>query len=118
MEKPLSNFIFTYANHNDNKYDGEIGGLRRKQVVISDIEHIGKESNNLEESEAVSVSDNDYVIYDNTMQKIIDTIKNLSYAEARKIGISQGNLSYLKKKVREGKRITLKKKTMGKLLSA
>ena len=58
-------------DHNDNKYDGSIGELRRKQIVINDIEHIGKESNNLEESEVIGVSDNDYVIYDNkTEQKI------------------------------------------------
>ena len=62
--KPFSEFLFGYMDHNDNKYDGEIGELRRKQIIINDIEHIGKESNNLEESEVIGVSDNDYVIYD------------------------------------------------------
>ncbi len=49
---------------NKEKYDGSIGELTRKQIIISDIEHISKESNNLEESEVIGVSDNDYVIYD------------------------------------------------------
>ena len=53
--KLLSEFLFAYADHNDNKYDGGIGDLRRKQIVISDIEHIGKESNNLEESGVIGV---------------------------------------------------------------
>ena len=35
------------------------------------------------------------------MRNVINTIKNLSYAEGKRIGISQGNLSYLKKKTWE-----------------
>ncbi len=114
--KLLPEFLFTYADHNDGKYDGGIGELRRKQLVISDIEHIGKESNNLEESEVIGVSDNDYVIYDNkTEQKIADVIKNMTVKRAKQIGISKRNMRYLKKKVREGKWIILKRKTLKKL---
>ena len=86
--KPLSEFLFGYMDHNDGKYDGDIGELKRKQIVINDIEHIGKESNNLEESEVICVSDNDYVIYDNkTEQKIIEVIKKLTPKQAKTIGI-------------------------------
>ena len=114
--KPLSEFLFAYADHNDNKYDGEIGELKRRQIIISDIEHIGKESNNLEESEVIGVSDSDYVIYDDkTEQKITDIIKNMTAKQAKQAGISKRNLRYLKKKVRESKRIILKKKTLKKL---
>ena len=105
-------------DHNDNKYDGSIGELRRKQIVINDIEHIGKESNNLEESEVIGVSDNDYVIYDNkTEQKITDVIKNMTTKDARRIGLSKRHLFRLKKGIKEGKRIMLKKKTLNKLLN-
>ena len=105
-------------DHNDNKYDGSIGELRRKQIVINDIEHIGKESNNLEESEVIGVSDNDYVIYDNkTEQKITDVIKNMTTKDARRIGLSKRHLFRLKKRIKEGKRIMLKKKTLNKLLN-
>ncbi len=83
-------------------YDGGIGELRRKQIVISDIEHIGKESNNLEESEVIGVSDNDYVIYDNKAeQKIMDVIKNMTTKNSRRIGLSKRHLFRLKKKVKE-----------------
>ena len=114
--KPFSEFLFSYMNHNDGKYDGDIGELRRKQIVINDIEHIGKESNNLEESEVIGVSNNDYVIYDNkTEQKIADVIKRLTPKQAKQIGISKRNMRYLRKKVKEHKWIKLKRKTWLKL---
>ena len=103
-------------DHNDNKYDGDIGELRRKQIVINDIEHIGKESNNLKESEVIGVSDNDYVIYDNrTEQKIADVIKRLTPKQAKQIGISKRNMRYLKMKIKTKKQIILRKKTLMKL---
>ena len=104
-------------DHNDNKYDGNIGELRRKQIVIGEIEHIGKESNNLEESEVIGVSDNDYVIYDNkTEQKIANVIKNMTTKDARRIGLSKRHLFRLKKGIKEGKKIVLKSKTVKKLI--
>ncbi|MDE1825337.1 MAG: hypothetical protein KGH61_01675 [Candidatus Micrarchaeota archaeon] len=116
--KPLSEFLFAYANHNDNKYDGAIGELRRKQIVINDIEHIGKESNNIEESEVIGVSDSDYVVYDNkTEQKITDAIKNMTTKDAKRIGLSKRHLFRLKKRINEEKKIELKKKTMKKLMN-
>ena len=115
--KPFSEFLLDYMNHNDGKYDGNIGELKRKQIDIGEIEHIGKESNNLEESEVIGVSDNDYVIYDNkTEQKIADVIKNMTTKDARRIGLSKRHLFRLKKRVKEGKQIVLKKKTLKKLV--
>ena len=85
--------------------------------VIGEIEHIGKESNNLEESEVIGVSDNDYVIYDNkTEQKIANVIKNMTTKDARRIGLSKRHLFRLKKGIKEGKKIVLKSKTVKKLI--
>ena len=104
-------------DHNDGKYDGDIGELKRKQIVINDIEHIGKESNNLEESEVIGVSDDNYVIYDSrTEQKIAGAIRNMTTKDARRIGLSKIQMFRLKKKIKEGKKIVLKKKTIKKLL--
>ena len=115
--KPLSEFLFGYMDHNDNKYDGSIGELRRKQIIINDIEHIGKESNNLEETEVIGVSDNDYVIYDNkTEQKIVDVIRNMTTKDAKRIGVSKMQMFRLKKKIKEGKKIVLVRKTMKRLM--
>jgi hypothetical protein len=92
-------------DHNDGKYDGDIGELRRKQIVINDIEHIGKESNNLEESEVLGVSDDDYVIYDSrTEQKIAGAIRNMTTKDARRIRLSKRQLFRLKKKIKEERR--------------
>jgi hypothetical protein len=49
--KPLSEFLFDYFDHNDNKYEGDLGELKRRHIEIGNIEHIGKESNNLDETE-------------------------------------------------------------------
>ena len=114
--KPLSEFLFAYADHNDNKYAGEIGELRGRQVVINEIEHIGKESNNLEESEIIGISDSYYVIYGNKIeQKIEDAIKNMTSKDAKRIGLSKRHLFRLKKEIQRGKRLVLMKKTIKKL---
>ena len=105
-------------DHKDNKYEGDIGELRRKQINIGEIEHIGKESNNLEESEVIGVSDNDYVIYDNkSAQKITDVIRNMTTKDAKHIGLSKMQMFRLKKKIKEGKNIALKRKTVKRLIT-
>jgi len=94
-----------------------VGELNRKHIDIEDIKHIGKESNNLEESEIIGVSDNDYVIYDNrSEQKITDVIKRLTPKQAKQIGISKRNMRYLRKKVKESTKIIFKRKTLNKLI--
>ena len=114
--KPFSEFLFGYINHNDNKYNGSIGELRRKQIVINDIEHIGKESNNLEEKEVIGVSDNEYVVYNSILgRKIIDIVRNMSNKEAKRVGIARTELFYLKKKINNAKEIRLKTKTLNNL---
>lgn len=102
--------------------DGDNGILSRKHVIIDNIEYIGKESNNLEETEIMGVSDNDFVIYsddkDNnkTNDKIKHFIENMTNEQAKRIGISRSNLFYLKEKVGKGEKIRLKKKTIRKLM--
>ena len=85
--------------------------------VINNVTYIGKESNNLEESEVIGVSDDDLVIYGNkTGQKITDAIRELTLKQAKKVGISERNMHYLKGKVKRGEPIVLKKKTVKRLL--
>ena len=49
-------------------------------------------------------------------QKITDVIKNMTTKDAERIGLSKMQMFRLKKKINEGKRIVLKKKTI-KMLS-
>ena len=69
------------------------------------------------ESEVIGVSDNDYVVYDNkTEQKIADVIKNMTTKDAKRIGLSKRQLFRLKKRIKKGKKIMLKRKTINKLI--
>jgi hypothetical protein len=112
-----SSFLFDYFEHNDNKYEGNLGELKRRQIGIGSIEYIGKEPNNLEETEVIGVSDNDYVIYDNkTEQKITNVIKNMTTKDAERIGLSKMQMFKLKKHIKEGKKVVLKRKTLKKLM--
>ncbi len=114
--KPLSEFLVAYIDHDDGKYDGKIGELQRKHIAIDGIIHIGKESNNLEESEVIGVVEQNYVAYSNeTENKILLVIKDISYEEAKGLGIGRTTLYYLKKKIKEGKKIRLKRKTYNSL---
>ena len=57
-------------------------------------------------------------IYDNkTEQKIADVIKNMTTKDARHIALSKRQLFRLKKRIKAGKRIVLKKKTVKKLMT-
>jgi DNA-binding Xre family transcriptional regulator len=118
--KPLSEMFFDFVNHKEDKYNGDIGALTRQKITLDNVIHIGKESNNLEGTEALGVSDNDYVIYDNASDneitlRIMNSIKNMTPEQAKQTGISKRNLQYLRKKVKNGTQITLKRKTLYKL---
>ena len=90
----------------------------QEKISILEIEHISKESNNLEESEVIGVSEGDYVIYDNkTEQKIADIIRDMTTKDARHIGLSKMQMFRLKKKIKEGKNIVLKRKTVKRLIT-
>jgi len=49
-----------YLNHPESKFDGNIGVLKRKHIVASRVLHIGKESDNLDESEILGVDSESY----------------------------------------------------------
>jgi hypothetical protein len=46
--KPLSKTILQYIDHPESKYEGGIGQLEQWHIEVTDIVHIGKESNNIE----------------------------------------------------------------------
>jgi hypothetical protein len=47
--KPLSKTILQYIDHPESKYEGDIGQLERKHIMVTEIVHIGKEANNIED---------------------------------------------------------------------
>ncbi|MGA2914246.1 MAG: hypothetical protein ABSE07_12130 [Methanoregula sp.] len=47
--KPLSKTILQYIDHPEYKCDGDIGQLERRYIYVSEIVHIGKEANNIDD---------------------------------------------------------------------
>jgi hypothetical protein len=63
--KKLDSFIETYIDHPESKFRNgdKKGKLKRRKLLAGKIKHVGKESDELEESEAVGISENPYVTY-------------------------------------------------------
>ena len=86
--------------------DGNIGILERKHVNVIGIVHIGKESNELEESELFGVDVGSYEIYedvknlDKKFEKIASRILKLKPKDVKKFGISKQTLWNIKNKIR------------------
>lgn len=112
--KTMGDNFWNYVNHPESKFDGNIGILQRKHLQITSIVYIGKESNNLEDSEALGVNDGSYVRYQNNqipVQKILD----LKPKEAKKYGFSKTQLSRIKKSLICGK-YNFQMKTLQKIM--
>ena len=111
--KPLTTVLKDYTSHPESKSEGDIGILRRRHITIgnSSIEHIGKESNALEESQIFGVKDGNYTQYQNVKKVIL----NLNVKSAKAIGISKRNLYYLKEKAISGDLSKIKLSTINKL---
>ncbi len=92
----MDKVIMDYWMHPESKFNGEEGILSRKNITISaeSIKYIGKESNELEESEIIGVSDGNYTLYENLIEKA----KSLSNSERLKAGISKSWFYELKKR--------------------
>lgn len=106
---PLEKVIWDYWNHHESKSDGDIGELKRKHIFFdsSSIKYIGKESNELEESEIIGVSDDDYTVYEDLAEKA----RNLTNEDRKRLNIPKRRFYQLKKQKsafqREGKIVRL-----------
>lgn len=97
--KDLSQIFWDYLNHPESKFDGDIGILHRKHLQISNVITIGKESNDLEDSEIIGVDNRSYVLYQN--QKLDkERILNMSVKEAKQLGIAKNQLYRIKNSIR------------------
>ena len=95
-----------YLNHSESKFDGNIGVLQRKHVVVTGVIHIGKESNRLDESELFGLDDSSYEMYqdeskiDEKFRKIAPKILKLKPKNVKKFGISKQTLWNVKCKIK------------------
>ncbi|MHB8546479.1 MAG: hypothetical protein ACYDAJ_06905 [Nitrosotalea sp.] len=104
--KTLWDTFEEYLRHPESKFEGDTGILKRKHVIVSKIIHIGKESNNLEESDAFGVNSESYQTYekvedlDAKFSKISDIILKLNPKDVKKFGMSRQTLWNVKKHIK------------------
>ena len=111
--KSLSQVFLDYINHPESKLRGDVDLLKRLHLIIqkSSIHYIGKESNELEESNILGVSDKNYTEYQDIENKILQ----IKPAQAFKLGLSRTNLITLQKKVRKKIPLRLQNRTLAKI---
>ncbi len=110
--KQLHDIFSEFINKSESKFDGDIGELKRKHIIVDNITHIGKEAKNIEFVGTLKKAE--YEIYENN-EKLTQILLSMSVSEARKIRISKTTLHCIKKRILEGKTIKLRKKTLEKL---
>lgn len=121
--KPFWDVFLEYLNHSESKLEGDVGVLNRRHVVVSGIVHIGKESNNLEESELLGVGFGNYELYENLedldekFRKISDRVLALKPRDVKKVGISKQTLWNTKQNVRSKKIQNISFRIKNKLVS-
>lgn len=115
--KPLSEVMQDYLDHTESKSDGDVGILKRKYLTINKLSicYIGKESNELEETQIVGVSKTNILEYHDQQEKITTMIENLSLEEVLQIGLSKRIYYYWKNKIKQHDTIVIKKNVYKKL---
>jgi len=107
--KSLSDTLLEYVNHKESKLDGDVGILEKRHVFVDDITYIGKETNNIEETGILDLPN--YTTYQNE-EKLKKRILRLTTKEARIIGLNLETLRQIKKRIKENKRLVLRKKIL------
>ena len=111
--KPLSLVFLDYINHKESKLSGNTGFLKRLRLTIqkSSVHYIGKESNELEETNVIGVSTNNYTNYVDIKNKILQ----IKPSNAYKFNLSRTNLINLQKKIKNKIPIKIQNRTFTKL---
>lgn len=101
--KHLSDTILEYLRHPESKFDGDIGILRTKEIVVSSIVHIGKESDKLDDN--LGLDSDSYVLYENRdeierkFREIAYRILELKPKDVKEFGFSKQTLWNIKQKI-------------------
>ena len=97
--------------------EGTIGKLRRESLNFdkSSLRYIGKEANELDESEVIGTSDSSYISYDGP-HHLTDIVQRMDAKEALKAGISRRHMFRLQARIKQGdNRFKINKKTQKKI---
>lgn len=110
-----------YVRHPESKFDGDIGVLGRKHVNVSEVRHIGKESDVL--NEPFGLDELSYEFYDDPervdreFKENSDRILALEPKDVKDIGISRTTLWNVKEKIKNKECDNITDKIKIKLLS-
>lgn len=111
--KTLSQTILDYAGHPEYKFDGEIGLLARRHLVVDDVVHIGKEANNIDD-QALDIR-KAQMFRDKTV--IMEWILVLSQKTAEEYGVDRKTFQRIKQRIRETGDINLKTPAVKRLIN-
>lgn len=109
----LSDTLWKYVNHKESKLEGDVGVLERKHVNADSIVHIGKETENMEETGILEIPS--YTTYQNE-NELKEKIMKLTSRDARILGLNPETLRQIKKRIEKGKNLVLRKTVTEKLL--
>ena len=87
--RPLSDILYTYVNHPEDKFEGDTGLLQRKRVTINQVIYIGKETNNI---------DDQYLEKPLIANYSPTQITSMAWKEAKQLGIAKS--TYYRKKTK------------------
>ena len=110
--KDIRQIFWDYVNHPESKFDGETGNLRRKNLLVSNIVTIGKESYDLEETDILGLDETSVLEYNNT-KLTIKKFFEMKPKDAKKI-FGKNQYFRIKKAIKNGK-FKPRRKTLEKL---
>lgn len=110
------------SGHPESKFDGNVGVLERKHVIVTDIRHIGKESDTLNEpfglDEFRYEFQDDPERADEEFRENTDRIMNLEPKDVIEVGINRTTLWNVKEKIKKKENDKITDKIEIKILSA
>jgi len=101
------------VDHPENKFDGDIGILTRKQVHVEGVVYIGEEANNIDE-QAFDVKKSQVFV---NVEELKMKILAFTSKQAREVGVGRSTLKSIKDRIRSGKEINLKTKGVENFIS-
>lgn len=118
--KRFDDVFWSYVNHPEAKFDGDVGVLSRKHVTVNSVTHIGKESNNLEHAEILGVHEGDYVVYGKDTERLRPHAEKILLAEPKDVkpfGITQRTLYNARDAILHGAWHRISQRTTRRLLT-
>ena len=105
----LEDVLTSYVIHDDHKFTYTDNKAVRKHIIADRVRYIGKESNNLDETQVTGIDEDSYLEYFNS-NAFKDWLLALKPKDVKDKGISERGLRNFRQKIREGKGLKNKSK--------